>query len=169
MQTTYAGARTSEAVVLAASSGAGLLKSIGTSGSMIELGSTLGRAVVVVVAAAETLQFGVACNDYQNGRISHSQFLERTSGPAITLGCMGGGAVIGGIAGWAPSAGIGAVPGAIYGAKIGSLVAVPVTLVTDQYLHYKYAAFDEVQRTLVDAELQKQYSNPKEVIFGIGN
>ena len=53
--------------------------------------------------------------------------------------------------------GITAIPGAISGANIGVIVAIPFYLIADHILKWHYQEFDEQQRLIVNAAVEKHY------------
>jgi len=157
MQTTHTGIRTYEALALAANSSSVLARSFGFSSPWLGIGQRLGTQLPLVFGIGAALEFGVAYNDYQARRISHSEFIERTSSPAVMALCVGGGACIGAGVGAFSTGGVGAVPGAVSGAQAGSMVAIPATIAINTFQRHRHAAFDAAQRKLVDSTLQAQY------------
>ena len=115
-----------------------------------------GRMFLPVTLGVEGLQFATAYHEYNLGRISQRDFYRRTTGPLIIAAFTVGGGIVGGIVGM-QAGGITAIPGAISGANIGVIVAIPFYLIADHILKWHYQEFDEQQRLIVNAAVEKHY------------
>ena len=101
-----------------------------------------GRWVLPIVASLEGLRAGMTAYDYASGRMSQRDLYRRSLGPAIFATFTVSGAIVG---------------GGIQGAFIGAMVAVPAQFAGDWMLNRYYQKFDERQRRLVDAVVEKSY------------
>ena len=117
-----------------------------------------GRLILPVILGVEGLQFAIAYHQYGLGRISQRDFYRRTTGPAIVAVFTVGGAIVGGIIGM-QGGGITAIPVAYTGANIGAILAIPVHFAADYMLDLYYREFDEHQRLVVNAAVEKCYAN----------
>ena len=117
-----------------------------------------GRLILPVVLGVEGLQFAMAYRQYGLGRISQRDFYRRTAGTAIIVVFTAGGAIVGGIIG-IQAAGITAIPAAVIGANYGAIAAIPVQFSTSYILNWYYRKFDEHQRLVVNAAVEKCYAN----------
>ena len=119
-----------------------------------------GRLILPVILGVEGLQFAIAYHQYGLGRISQRDFYRRTAGTAIIVVFTAGGAIVGGIIGM-QAGGVPAIPVAYAGANIGAIVAIPVQFAADYMLDWYYREFDEQQRLVVNAAVEKHYGlNP---------
>ncbi len=117
-----------------------------------------GRLILPVILGVEGLQFATAYHEYNLGRISQREFYLRTTGPAIIAVFTAGGAIVGGIIGM-QAGGVPAIPVAYIGANIGAILAIPVHFAADYMLDWYYREFDEHQRLVVNAAVEKCYAN----------
>ena len=117
-----------------------------------------GRFFTPITLGVDGLQFAMAYHQYGLGRISQRNFYRRTTGPAIDTVFTAGGAMVGGIFGM-QAGGIMAIPGAITGANIGAIAAIPVQFAADYMLDRYYREFDEHQRLVVNAAVEKCYAS----------
>ena len=117
-----------------------------------------GRMFLPVTLGVEGLQFAMAYHQYGLGRISQRDFYRRTAGTAIIVVFTAGGAIVGGIIGMQAGA-VPAIPVAYAGANIGAIVAIPVQFAADYMLDWYYREFDEHQRLVVNAAVEKCYAN----------
>ncbi len=117
-----------------------------------------GRLILPVILGVEGLQFAMAYHQYGLGRISQRDFYRRTAGTAIIVVFTAGGAIVGGIIGMQAGA-VPAIPVAYAGANIGAIVAIPVQFAADYMLDWYYREFDEHQRLVVNAAVEKCYAN----------
>ena len=85
---------------------------------------------------------------YASGVTSAREFYRASAGPAIVVAFTGAGAIAGVFV-----FGVGAVPGAAFGA----MAALPVEVATDWVLERYYRVFDRRQRRLVDAAVDEHY------------
>lgn len=167
LQTGFAGGRWAEAGTLALGSAA-QLGWLGE-GGLRAFGSAAGKGFLPLAVAVEGLSASITYYEYSAGRISQREFYRRSTGPAIFAVFTTGGAIIGGIVGVgasAPTLGTaapGTVPaGAVVGASIGALVALPVQFVADGTWNWYYRKFDEKQRAAVDRAVERHYEQPSQ-------
>ena len=117
-----------------------------------------GRMFLPVTLGVEGFQFATAYHEYNLGRISQRDLYRRTTSPAIIMIFTAGGAIVGGIIGM-QAGGVPAIPGVITGANIGAILAIPVHFAADYMLDWYYREFDEHQRLVVNAAVEKCYAN----------
>ena len=117
-----------------------------------------GRLFLPVTLGVEGLQFATAYHEYSLGRISQRDLYRRTASPAIIIIFTVGGGIVGGIIG-IQAAGITAIPAAVIGANYGAIAAIPVQFSTSYILNWYYRKFDEHQRLVVNAAVEKCYAN----------
>ena len=115
-----------------------------------------GRAFLPVTLGVEGLQLATAFHEYGLGRISQREFYQRSVGPAIMAAFTAGGATVGGVVGF-QAVGVGVVPGAMTGAKIGAFAAIPIQLAADYMVNWYYREFDEQQRQVVNTAVEAFY------------
>ena len=116
------------------------------------------RMFLPVTLGVEGLQFATAYHEYSLGRISQRDLYRRTASPAIIIIFTVGGGIVGGIIG-IQAAGITAIPAAVIGANYGAIAAIPVQFTTSYILNWYYRKFDEHQRLVVNAAVEKCYAN----------
>ena len=116
------------------------------------------RMFLPVTLGVEGLQFAIAYHQYGLGRISQREFYRRTASPAIIIIFTVGGGIVGGIIG-IQAAGITVIPAAVIGANYGAIAAIPVQFTTSYILNWYYREFDEHQRLVVNAAVEKCYAN----------
>ena len=154
MQTGMAFGRMAQATTLGVSSTAqlGILR-LSSKRSVVQ---AAGRAFLPVTLGVEGIRLVTTYHEYGMGRISQREFYRRSTGPAVVATFTVGGAAIGAIIG-IKAAGIGAVPGALTGARIGVVVAIPVQVAADYMLNWYHWEFDEQQRRVVNAAVETFY------------
>ncbi len=86
---------------------------------------------------------------YTSASISSPEFVRASAGPAILVVFTGAGALIGGLS----SSGIGAVPGA----AVGAMLALPFQLGFDWFINLHYRKFDRAQQNAVDQAIRVKY------------
>ena len=120
------------------------------------IGIFAGRAFLPITVGVEGLQLATTYRQYGLGRISQREFYRRSAGPVVTAVFVTGGATIGGIVGFT-AVGVGAIPGAMAGAKVGAFAAIPVQFATDYMVGWYYRKFDEQQLRTVNAAIETFY------------
>ena len=154
MQTGVLLGRMTQATTLAAISNTQLAILGLSKGGVSKLAS---RMFLPVTLGVEGLQFATAYHEYSLGRISQRDLYRRTASPAIIIIFTVGGGIVGGIIG-IQAAGITAIPAAVIGANYGAIAAIPVQFSTSYILNWYYRKFDEHQRLIVNAAVEKCYA-----------
>lgn len=113
-------------------------------------------ALLPVTFGVEGLRLAVAYYEYKLGLISQRDLYRRATPAVVVTGATTFGAIIGGIVAL-PAGGVTGAAGAVLGAKIGAAVAIPFQLAADSYWRWSYRDFDDRQRRLVTAAVDRFY------------
>ena len=116
----------------------------------------VGRGFAPVILGMEGLQLATAYHGYTSGRLSQRDYYRRSTGAAISVAFVLGGAAAGGVLGL-PVGVVGAIPSAITGANVALAVAVPVQWAADHLWNRYYQDFDDQQRLAVNATVERFY------------
>ena len=107
------------------------------------------RRVVPIGIGFAGASLMAAVSKFANAPISSREFLGTSAGPALVMVFSGAGALIGGLG----SSGIGAVPGA----AVGAMLALPFQLVLDWVSDRYYRNFNLAHQNAVDHALKVRY------------
>ena len=115
-----------------------------------------GAAFLPVTFVVEGMLLTTAYHEYQLGRMSQRDFYRRATVGAIVPVFSTGGAVVGGIVGL-HAGGAGALPGAVAGAKIAVIVAIPFQSAAGYLSAWYYQDFEAHQRRVVNDAVERHY------------
>jgi hypothetical protein len=118
-------------------------------GGLRFLGRAAGKSYLPLAIITEGLVFGVSVHDYRAGRIGRPEFRRRATGTAVFVTCTAGGAGIGLF--------FGGPPGAIVGAGIGTLVALPAQWGADRAWGWHMSRLQEQEKSAITCALRRHY------------
>lgn len=142
----YQGARRMSHVVSATARSIGL--STSQQDRLVRLGGTGVRWLLPLSVGVAGVTMVTAYHQYATGSTSPREFYRSSAGPTIFFILTSTGAVAGGF-----FFGVGAVPGA----ALGALAALPVEVAADWMIGHYYREFDHRQRRIVDAAIEVFY------------